>query len=47
MRLILAKLLWSFDMALCPQNHRWEDQMSFILWEKSPLLVKMRVSSKQ
>jgi len=34
-------------MTLCPQSGLWEDQMSFILWEKSPLLVKMKVSSKQ
>ncbi|GAB1312601.1 Averantin oxidoreductase [Madurella fahalii] len=46
MRLILAKLLWNFDMTLCPQSEGWQDQLSFILWDKSPLLVKIKMHSE-
>ncbi|KAH8776279.1 cytochrome P450 [Diaporthe sp. PMI_573] len=42
MRLILSKVLWNFDLELCTQSDKWTDQKSFILWEKPPLMVKMK-----
>lgn len=45
MRLILARLLWAFDLE-APESAdgigRWEDQKSWILWEKRPLSVRLR-----
>jgi hypothetical protein len=41
MRLIAAKLLWSFDMTLEESSAGWEIQKSFNLWEKNPLMVKL------
>lgn len=45
MRLILAKVLWSFDLQLCEGQNDWLDQKVFITWEKMPLMVKLRPSS--
>lgn len=42
MRLILSKLLWNFDLDLCPQSDKWADQKCFVLWEKPQLMVKMK-----
>lgn len=42
MRLIFAKLLWNFDIELCPESDNWTDQRIFILWEKHPLMVKFK-----
>ncbi|KAF3000541.1 hypothetical protein E8E14_000671 [Neopestalotiopsis sp. 37M] len=42
MRLILAKVLWHFDLELCSQSQDWSNQKSYILWDKPPLLVKIK-----
>ena len=43
MRLIIAKVLWSIDLELCDQQQGdWLDQKLFIVWEKKPLMVKLR-----
>ncbi|KAH8838541.1 hypothetical protein MCOR27_008396 [Pyricularia oryzae] len=42
MRLIFAKLLWNFDIELCPESDNWTDQRIFTLWEKHPLMVKFK-----
>jgi hypothetical protein len=42
MRLIIAKVLWSFDMQLCDQQSNWLDQKVFSTWEKMPLMVKLK-----
>ncbi|KAL2815869.1 cytochrome protein [Aspergillus cavernicola] len=39
--LILARLLWSFDLQLLPECSNWDDQRAFLIWEKGPLLVKL------
>ena len=47
MRLILTHLLWSFDLAV-PTGETlgpWEEQKSYILWEKEPLRVQLQVRS--
>ncbi|KAF4539586.1 Benzoate 4-monooxygenase cytochrome p450 protein [Lasiodiplodia theobromae] len=44
MRLILAKLLWNFDMELAePLSTGWaESQKTYILWDKPPLMVRLK-----
>lgn len=43
MRLIMAKLIWNFDIELHPETQTdWLDQKLFTLWEKSPLYVKLK-----
>lgn len=42
MRLIAAKMLYSFDLELCPESDTWSEQYTYILWEKRPLMVRLR-----
>jgi hypothetical protein len=42
MRLIITKVLFNFDMQLCPESQDWADQKMFTLWEKPPLMVKLK-----
>ncbi|KAL4797260.1 cytochrome P450 [Aspergillus venezuelensis] len=42
MRVILARVLWNFDLELCEESARWHEQDSYILWEKSPLMCKLK-----
>ncbi|KAL4869732.1 cytochrome P450 [Aspergillus spectabilis] len=44
LRLIICKLLWSFDLQLASEvaNDSWaEKQDTYILWEKGPLMVQL------
>lgn len=41
MRLILAMVLYSFDLSLCGESKNWNDQKVFTLWEKPPLMVAL------
>ncbi|KAH8723926.1 cytochrome P450 46A1 [Phaeosphaeriaceae sp. PMI808] len=42
MRLVLANVVYNFDFELCPESEGWmEKQRVYILWEKSPLMVKL------
>lgn len=41
MRVIIARLLWNFDLKLEEESRRWIDMKVFILWEKPPLMVKL------
>jgi cytochrome P450 len=41
MRLILARVLWNFDLELCEESSGWNEQKSFVLWEKPPLWCKL------
>ncbi|RYP06150.1 hypothetical protein DL764_003326 [Monosporascus ibericus] len=42
MRLILAKIVWNFDMVLEDDSRAWlKDQKSYILWDKPPLNVRL------
>ncbi|KAF4213397.1 hypothetical protein CNMCM5878_000031 [Aspergillus fumigatiaffinis] len=38
MRLILARLLWNFDLELCEESLAWSDQKAYTIWEKPPLM---------
>jgi hypothetical protein len=41
-RLILARLIWNFDMELRPESKNWLDgQDNFIIWQKPPLMVNL------
>jgi cytochrome P450 len=42
MRLIMAKVLYNFDFDLCPESDDWLNQDSYTLWEKHPLMVKLK-----
>lgn len=42
-RLVLCKLLWGFDLELCPEQEGWmEVQKVFLVWEKPGLRVRVR-----
>ena len=42
MRLILAHLIWAFDFELQGNVGKWEEQKTWILWEKKPLYVRVK-----
>jgi hypothetical protein len=46
MRLILAMVLYHFDMSLCDESKNWNDQKVFALWEKSPLMVTLALADR-
>lgn len=42
MRLILAKMIWNFDLELMPECKNWpSDQYIYTTWEKVPLMIKL------
>ncbi|KAF7857957.1 hypothetical protein EAF04_009314 [Stromatinia cepivora] len=43
MRIILARVLWNFDLELASESLSWGENMKiFLLWEKAPLWVLLR-----
>lgn len=47
MRLIMAKLIWNFDLKLADPREDWIGKMeSYIIWEKIPLLVHLYPKKK-
>lgn len=42
MRLIMASILWHFDLELVPGQEDWLDQKIFLVWEKRPLMVRLK-----
>lgn len=42
MRLILARVLWNFDLELCQESQDWANQNSYVLWEKPELIYRLR-----
>ncbi|KAF2021455.1 cytochrome P450 monooxygenase-like protein [Aaosphaeria arxii CBS 175.79] len=43
MRLIMAKVLFNFDLELQPESYDWMSRMKvFTLWDKPPLMVSLR-----
>ncbi|KNB09500.1 hypothetical protein FOXG_10066 [Fusarium oxysporum f. sp. lycopersici 4287] len=42
MRLILATLLFKYDLELCEESRNWVDQKSFALWIKTPLMMRAK-----
>ncbi|KAI2473577.1 putative toxin biosynthesis cytochrome P450 monooxygenase [Annulohypoxylon bovei var. microspora] len=41
LRMILARLLWKFDIELIPGGENWFDQKAFVIWFRQPLLVRL------
>ncbi|KAI0889766.1 cytochrome P450 [Annulohypoxylon maeteangense] len=41
LRMILARLLWRFDVELVPGGGDWFDQKAFVIWFRRPLLVRL------
>lgn len=41
MRLILAKILWNFDLSLEEESKHWTSQRLHLVWRKGPLMVKL------
>ncbi|KAL4984139.1 cytochrome P450 [Aspergillus falconensis] len=39
--LILARLLWHFDLQLSAECFNWNRQRAFLIWDKGPLLVRL------
>jgi cytochrome P450 len=42
MRLIIAKVLFNFDLELCDESRGWDQQRLFILWEKKELWCRLK-----
>ncbi|KAK3711339.1 hypothetical protein LTR37_009719 [Vermiconidia calcicola] len=42
MRLILAKVAWSFDLELDPKSENWMEHKVFVVWKKPELAVHIR-----
>lgn len=41
-RLIICKLLYHFDLTLCPESANWTDQKVYYLWDKPKLMVTLQ-----
>lgn len=42
MRMILARIIWNFDLSIAPQSRNWiADNRVYFLWEKPPLEVAL------
>lgn len=40
---ILARVVYRFDLELCPESENWiKGQAAWIVWEKPPLYIKLR-----
>ena len=46
MRLILARVLWNFDLQLWEEIRGWMKQKSYGLWEKPPMFVRLKERDK-
>ena len=40
---MLARMIWNFDMELDSRCVNWADQECFLLWQKTPLFIKLRL----
>ncbi|KAF2735054.1 cytochrome P450 [Polyplosphaeria fusca] len=45
MRLIMAKVVYNFDYEICPESDKWISQPTYTLWQKHPLMVKVRAAN--
>ncbi|KAL6233103.1 hypothetical protein BDW75DRAFT_252217 [Aspergillus navahoensis] len=43
MRVILARVLWNFDLELCRESVNWAEQKSYVLWEKGALMCRLKI----
>ncbi|KAL6153751.1 hypothetical protein ACJQWK_02149 [Exserohilum turcicum] len=42
MRVILARVLWNFDLELCKESENWHNQKPYVVWAKKALWVKVK-----
>jgi hypothetical protein len=42
MKLVLARLIFNFDFELADPKDDWFNQSAFVLWDKKPLLLKVK-----
>ncbi|KAK0640198.1 NAD-dependent protein deacetylase hst2-1 [Lasiodiplodia hormozganensis] len=42
MRIIMAKVLWHFDLELCSESANWADQEAYSLWQKPELWCRAK-----
>ncbi|KAF8867033.1 putative cytochrome P450 monooxygenase [Acephala macrosclerotiorum] len=42
MRVILARVLWNFDLVLEKESASWNEQKTFTLWEKGALMCRLK-----
>lgn len=47
MRLLMATMLFTFDLELCKESDGWINQLSYALWIKGPLLVRAKPVAAQ
>jgi len=45
MRLILARILWAFDVKVAGKPVRWEDLRTFLLVEKKDIWINIKSRS--
>lgn len=42
MGIIIARLIWEFDLQLDPKERQnWLDQPNFLLWQKGTLMIRL------
>jgi cytochrome P450 len=41
LRMVLARVLWNFDIELAPESEGWNKQKVYTLWDKGPMMVKL------
>ncbi|KAL4863441.1 hypothetical protein BDV12DRAFT_202115 [Aspergillus spectabilis] len=46
LRMILAKVLYNFDLSLLPESVGWDKQKTFTLWEKPTLVVRLKAKAE-
>lgn len=42
MQLIIARMLWNFDIELVDKNSLWTDQKVHWSWVRTPLIIKIK-----
>ena len=42
MKLVLARIIYNFDLELVDKEDDWFNQRTFILWDKKPLMVRVK-----
>jgi hypothetical protein len=42
MKLILARIVYNFDLELVDKEAKWNEQDVFVLWRKGPLMVQAK-----
>ncbi|KAB8230411.1 cytochrome P450 [Aspergillus alliaceus] len=47
LRVILARVLWTFDLELLEDSKNWDLQRSYLVWEKPPLMCRLKLSDKE